>query len=55
MPKSWSKKKREEMDGKPMQQKPDIDNAVKGFVDSLFYQQEANDCEIWHISASKHW
>lgn len=35
MPKSWSKKKREEMDGKPHQQKPDLDNLIKAFKDSL--------------------
>jgi Holliday junction resolvase RusA-like endonuclease len=35
MPKSWSKKKRFEMDGKPHQQKPDIDNIEKAIQDAL--------------------
>lgn len=29
MPKSWSKKKRIEMNGKPHQQRPDVDNLIK--------------------------
>jgi Holliday junction resolvase RusA-like endonuclease len=35
MPKSWSKKKRLEMDGQPHQQKPDLDNLIKAFKDAL--------------------
>ena len=35
MPKSWSKKKKELMNGKPHQQKPDLDNMVKAFKDAL--------------------
>ena len=35
MPKSWSKKKRAEMNGKPHQQKPDLDNLIKAFKDAL--------------------
>ena len=33
IPKSWSKKKKEEMKGKPHQQKVDIDNVIKGVFD----------------------
>jgi Holliday junction resolvase RusA-like endonuclease len=35
MPISWSKKKKERMDGQPHKQKPDLDNLVKAFKDSL--------------------
>ena len=35
MPKSWSLKKRKEMDKKPHQQSPDLDNLLKGFWDAL--------------------
>ena len=30
MPRSWTKKKKSEMDGKPHQQRPDLDNLIKG-------------------------
>jgi Holliday junction resolvase RusA-like endonuclease len=36
MPESWSKKKKEEMRGKPHRQKPDRDNVDKAILDSLF-------------------
>jgi Holliday junction resolvase RusA-like endonuclease len=42
MPKSWSKKKRQEFDNKPHQQKPDLDNIVKAFMDCL----SSNDCNV---------
>lgn len=51
MPASWSKKKRAEMDGKPHQQKPDIDNLTKSLLDALF----DDDAHIWGIRASKIW
>src|SRR3712207_173149 len=35
MPTSWSAKKRTEMEGKPHQQTPDLDNLIKGFTDAL--------------------
>jgi Holliday junction resolvase RusA-like endonuclease len=35
MPESWTKKKKSEMDGKPHGVKPDIDNILKGIMDSL--------------------
>lgn len=51
MPKSWSAKKRQAMDGKPHQQKPDIDNLLKALLDALF----DDDSRIWNISATKIW
>lgn len=52
MPKSWSQKKRDYMDGQPHQQKPDLDNLLK----SLFDAVHKEDCGIWHIdSVCKVW
>lgn len=45
MPKSWSAKKCLSMDGKPHQQKPDIDNLYKALSDSIFEE----DSSIWHL------
>jgi len=36
LPKSWSKKKKEAMGGKPHRQRPDRDNIDKAILDSLF-------------------
>lgn len=35
MPRSWSKSKKEKMNGRPHQQKPDLDNLLKAFQDAL--------------------
>lgn len=51
MPKSWSKKKKEAMNGKPHKQKPDCDNLVKAVQDSLLKE----DSNIYRISAGKYW
>ena len=36
MPKSWSKKRKDEMRGQYHRQKPDVDNIAKAVFDSLF-------------------
>lgn len=51
MPKSWSKKKKSEMNGHPHQQKPDCDNLLKGIQDSLLRE----DSHIWKVTAEKRW
>lgn len=51
MPKSWSKQKREIMQGQPHQQKPDIDNLAKALLDAVF----ADDCRVWDARWSKVW
>ena len=52
MPKSWNKKKREEYNGKPHQQKPDLDNLLKALSDAVHKE----DCKIWHYgNLSKVW
>lgn len=52
MPVSWSKKKKEQMKGKPMQSRPDIDNLEKAILDSLFPN---DDSAVWKVCASKRW
>jgi Holliday junction resolvase RusA-like endonuclease len=51
MPESWSKKKRKEMNGKPHESKPDIDNLIKGIFDALL----ENDQVVWGVYAEKRW
>jgi Holliday junction resolvase RusA-like endonuclease len=52
MPKSWSKKKRDEMNGQPHKQKPDIDNMLKGVFDCLCEEDE----HIWRVDRlEKRW
>ena len=51
MPPSWSQKKRERMMDTPHQQKPDIDNLVKAFLDALC----EDDSYVWNVNASKIW
>ena len=52
MPVSWSKKKKEQMRGEPMQSRPDIDNLEKSILDSLFRD---DDSAVWKVCASKRW
>ena len=51
MPKSWPKYKKKEMFGKPHQQRPDLDNLIKGLGDAVY----DDDSKIWHIEAKKIW
>ncbi len=51
MPKSWSKKDKEKMNGKPHQEMPDIDNLCKAFFDCLKKQ----DKTIWAVNKKKYW
>ena len=51
MPKSWSEKKKHSMAGEPHQQKPDIDNMLKAFLDCLMTE----DSGVWKISCAKYW
>lgn len=51
MPKRWSQKKRNQQNGQPHQQKPDIDNLTKSLLDALF----DDDSHVWDVRASKIW
>lgn len=51
MPASWSNKKREQMNGKPHQQRPDRDNLEKALLDAIFEE----DCTIWDGRTTKVW
>lgn len=51
MPNSWSKKKKEEMEGKPHTQRPDLDNLIKAVNDALLEE----DSIVYRFEASKWW
>lgn len=51
MPKSWSKKKQELMQGKPHEQTPDLDNLIKAVNDALLKQ----DSIVYRFEAAKWW
>ncbi len=51
MPTSWSKRKRESMDGQPHQQRPDIDNLLKALMDAIL----PDDAFVWFVWAQKVW
>ena len=51
MPKSWSKKQRALMNGKPHQQKPDADNYLKAFMDALC----DDDSYVYDARVQKYW
>ena len=51
MPKSWSKKKKKLHNGNPHKQRPDLDNYIKAWCDSVFEE----DSVVWRFKASKRW
>ena len=51
MPKSWSKKKRAAMNGKPHQQVPDKDNLEKALLDAVLKKDEM----VWNTHSKKVW
>ena len=51
MPKSWSGKKRQALDGQPHQSRPDVDNLCKALLDALYDE----DSHIHDIRISKVW
>lgn len=60
-PKSWSKKRIAALSAAdtPMaiahRQTPDLDNLVKGFLDSVFYGHGQQDSTVWSVTAEKLW
>lgn len=51
MPIRWTDKKKNIMNGRPHQQRPDVDNMVKSVLDCL----AENDSYIWQVNAVKIW
>ncbi|MCK4705871.1 MAG: RusA family crossover junction endodeoxyribonuclease [Gammaproteobacteria bacterium] len=51
MPKSWSKKKCNEMNGLPHQNKPDCDNLLKSLMDAVY----DDDSSVYDVRISKFW
>lgn len=51
MPKSWSAKKKAQMNGQPHQSKPDADNMLKALCDAL----HSDDSGIWDVRITKVW
>jgi len=51
MPKSWSKKKRATMDGKPHMSRPDLSNLLKALEDAIYTE----DSVIYDIHIEKRW
>ena len=52
MPKSWSKRKKEQMNGKPHKSRPDLDNLLKAFKDALLKE----DSHVWQYGKiEKRW
>lgn len=51
MPKSWSLKKCEQMNGQPHKAKPDKDNLEKALLDAV----HADDAGVWDGRATKVW
>jgi len=51
MPKSWSKKKKAQMDGKPHKVRKDADNLLKALQDACYDE----DKTIWDMRTSKVW
>jgi Holliday junction resolvase RusA-like endonuclease len=55
IPKSWSKKKKREMLGKPHLQRPDLSNFLKFYEDCFLEMLYADDSQIYKIDAVKIW
>lgn len=51
MPQSWSELKKIKMNGEPHQQRPDIDNLLKAFLDCLC----EDDSYVYDVRAAKFW
>ena len=55
MPKSWSKKKKAEMNKQLHIQKPDIDNLAKAVLDGVSGSYFRDDSQIAILHAQKYW
>ena len=55
VPKSWTKKKKDELMWRPHTQKPDIDNVFKSIADGMEGIAYANDSQIASMDCDKAW
>lgn len=53
MPKSWSKKRKEQAFGKPCSSRPDIDNYIKFILDIMNGIVFQDDAQVWFLEAAK--
>lgn len=51
MPASWSTKKKQQMQGRPHQQRPDCDNLLKALLDAVY----DDDARLYDIRITKRW
>ena len=51
MPRSWSKKKKATMDGKPHMSRPDLSNLLKALEDAIYQE----DSVIYDVHIEKRW
>ncbi len=51
MPDSWSARKKVAQNGHPHQQRPDLDNLLKAFLDAM----ASEDGFVWRVTAEKQW
>lgn len=51
MPDSWSKRKKNDFDGKPHLNRPDWDNLAKALGDAVF----DDDSHLWSVWCEKYW
>ena len=55
MPKSWSAKRRGEMDGKLHIRRPDVDNLIKAALDGMGDAYYSDDCVVARVTGEKRW
>lgn len=55
MPRTWSERKRQRIDGSPCRKKPDADNIAKAVLDALNEYAYADDAQVVGLKVSKRW
>jgi len=55
MPRSWSKRKRAQMSGRPHTGRPDADNLAKALLDAAMPHAAGGDAAVWKLEVEKRW